>query len=107
MIGCFDVYLRVGDSNLPVCWILDLQWKVTRAMIVEVRYEMINVELIDESCLVSRNMPVTKFLTDDCSVLALDKSIVSTRTCSTLGLCYLEFVEETGYSVVDEFRAIV
>lgn len=76
-------------------------------MKVEIWYEMIDVELIDESCLVSWDMPVTKFFADDSSILALYQSVVSTGTCSTFGLCYVEFVEEVCYGIIDEFRAIV
>jgi muconolactone delta-isomerase len=76
-------------------------------MIIEVWDEMINVELIDESCLISRDVPVMKFLTDDGSILALYETIISTGSWSTFCLFDAEFFEELSYCVVDVFRAIV
>jgi len=92
LIGCYDVFVWVGDCDLPCGLFLCFDWKVTWTMVVKVGNEVINVELVDETCLISGDMPMTKFPADDSSVLALNKSVVCTGTGTTLCLIDTEFL---------------
>lgn len=55
----------------------------------------------------SRNMPMSEFFSNNCTIFAFDQSIISTLSCSALGLRSSEFFEKCCHLVVNEFTSIV
>ena len=79
---------------------------MTGTIEIEIWDKMFHVESIDSWSKYSRNMPVSEFLSDNCTIFTFHKSIVCTLSCSTLSL------RNSGFSsvlplVVDELTSIV
>lgn len=99
--------LRVFDDNLSVDWALCLQGEMTGSVEVEIGHEMLLIELIDMSCLISGYMPVSEFPTNDRSIFAFYETIICAFPRSTLGLVDVKFFQKICHNTVDVFRSII
>jgi hypothetical protein len=90
LIGCHAVLERIYNSYLPIFFTY-LLGEMTGAVEIEIRNEVFNIKSINPWGEHPRNMPVSKFFSDNCTIFTLYESVVRTLSRTTFGLGNSEF----------------
>lgn len=105
-IRSHTILYRIFDRNFPIVCYFFL-WKMAWSVEIQIWYEMISIEEIDPRSKYSFNMPVSELLSDNSSILTLDKSVIRRMPWSALCLRNSELFEERCYTIVDEFTSVI